>query len=65
MILEIVISDIDFYISSMNVVVVIIISLTRLNFYNFIFSIAKNALIKIIKKTSFCLYSNNVLNFSL
>ena len=49
----------------MNVVVIIIISLTRLDFYDFTFSIIRIALIKIIKKTSFYLYLNNASNFAL
>ena len=57
---EIAFSDINFYVSSMNVVIVIIKPLTRFNFHNFIFLIIKNVLIKIIKKTSSYLYSKNV-----
>ena len=52
--------NIDFYINLINVVIVIIIFLTRLDFYNFTFLIIKDASAKIIKKTSFYLYSNNV-----
>ena len=57
--------NIDFYINSMNIIIIIMIFLTRLNFYNFIFLIIKNALIKIIKKTLFYLYSKSVSNFTL
>ena len=48
--------DIDFYINSINVTIIIMMSLMKLNFYNFTFLIIKDVLIKIIKKTSFCLY---------
>ena len=65
MISEITIFDIDFYVSSINVVIIIMISLTTLNFHDFTFLIIKSALIKVIKKTSFYLYSNNASNFIL
>ena len=41
------------------------ISLTRLNFHDFTFSITKDALTKVIKKALFYSYSNNVSNFIL
>ena len=65
MISEIIISDIDFCVISMNVDVAIMIPLTRLNFYNFTFSITRNASTKIIKKASSYLYSNNASNLAL
>ena len=49
----------------MKAAVVIMMSLTRLDFYNFTFSITRGALTKIIKKASSYLYSNNVSNFTL
>ena len=49
----------------MKVVVVIIMPLTRLDFYNFTFSIIRDASAGVIKKTSFYLYSNNVSNLVL
>ena len=60
MISKIIISDIDFYVSSMNVDVIIVISLTRFNFYNFTLLIIKDTLAEIVKKASFYLYSNNI-----
>ena len=49
-------SDINFYVNSMNVIIIIIRPLTRLNFYDFTFLIIRDALIKIIKKALFYLY---------
>ena len=43
-------SNINFYINSMNIIIVIMKSLTKLDFYNFTFSIIKDTLIKIIIK---------------
>ena len=65
MILKTVISDIGFCVISMNIDVIIMISLARLNFHDFTFSIIKDALTEVIKKASFCLYSNNVSNLAL
>ena len=65
MISETIISDIDFYVISMNVVIVIMISLTRLDFHDFTFSIIRNASAKVVKKTSFYLYLNNASNLIL
>ena len=62
---EIIISNIDFYVNSMNVAAISMISLTKLSFHNFIFLITKNASAKIIKQTSSYLYSNNVSNLVL
>ena len=50
-------SDISFYINSMNIAIIIMRSLIKLNFYDFTFLITKDVLIKIIKKALFCLYS--------
>ena len=57
--------DIDFYVSFVNAVVIIMIFLTRLNFHDFTFSIIRDALTKIIRKASSCLYSNNASNLAL
>ena len=65
MISETVISGIDFDMNSMNVDAVIMIPLTRLNFHDFTFSIIRDASTKVIKKTSFYSYSNNVSNLAL
>ena len=65
MISEIIIFDIDFYVSSMNVVIIIMIFLTRLDFHNFTFLITRNASAEVIKKASSYLYSNNVSNLVL
>ena len=70
MILEIIVSKIAFFnigfcVSSINVVIIIIISLTRLNFHDLTFLIIKNTLIKVVKKASFYFYSNNVSSFAL
>ena len=53
------------YVNSINVAAIIMISLTKLNFYNFTFSITRGALAEVIKKTSSYLYSNNAPNFVL
>ena len=57
--------NIDFYINSINIAIIIIIFLTKLNFYDFMFLIIRDALIKIIKKILFYLYSKNVSNLIL
>ena len=62
---KIIIFDIDFYVISINAIVIIMISFTRLDFHDFTFSITRNASTKIVKKASFCLYSNSVSNFAL
>ena len=48
---------ISFYVNSMNVIIVIIKPLTKLDFYDFTFLIIRGALIKIIKKASSYSYS--------
>ena len=50
-------SNINFYVNSINAAIVIIKSLMKLDFYNFTFLIIRGALIKIIKKALFYLYS--------
>ena len=62
---EIAFFDIGFCVSFVNVVVIIMRPLTRLNFHDFTFLIIRNALTKIVKKASFYLYSNNVSSFTL
>ena len=53
MILKTIIFDIDFYVSSINVDVIIIIFLTKLNFHDFTFLITKDASIKLSEKHRF------------